>query len=69
MTRTAAARTLVAAAMLAAAPFALAGTGAALACPPEIVFDPETGMAEGQAELEAARAELTKSVHIAAAGR
>ena len=68
MIRTAAARPPLFAAMLAGALLVLAAAGAARACPPELMFDPVTGQAQGQAELEAALAELTR-VRVAEAGR
>ncbi|HEX9645959.1 MAG TPA: hypothetical protein VGB88_00575 [Alphaproteobacteria bacterium] len=69
MTATGVARSLFAAAVLSAAAFSLLDAGAARACMPEIVVDPVTGQAQGQAELEAALAELTRKVELAQAGR
>lgn len=69
MTRTEAARPPFFAATLAAAAILLAAATAAHACPPEIMFDPVTGEALGQAELEAALAEVSKTVELAEADR
>jgi hypothetical protein len=69
MSRTEAARPPFFAAMLAGAMLVLAAAGAARACPPEIMFDPVTGQAQGQADLEAALTELTRPVEVAEAGR
>jgi len=70
MTATSFARSLfAAAALLSATAFGLLDAGAARACMPEIVVDPATGEAQGQAEFEAALAELARTVELAQAGR
>lgn len=69
MNRTEAAHPPVFAALLAGAMLVLAAASAARACPPEIMFDPVTGQAQGQADLEAALTELTGAVRVAQVDR